>query len=87
MRRLRPAEATFVTLQGECPKAFFFRGRRYAVERAYGPWITGGEWWSPTLWGCEQWDLVALAPDGAILCCCLIRNLPRNEWQIAGLYD
>jgi protein ImuB len=87
MRLLRPAEAAFVTLQGECPKAFFFRERRYAVERAYGPWITGGEWWSPTLWGCEQWDLVAQAHDGATLCCCLIRNLPRNEWQIAGLYD
>jgi protein ImuB len=87
MRRLRPAEATFVTLQGEQPKAFFFRERRYAVERAYGPWLAGGEWWSPTLWGCEQWDLVAQAHDGAVLCCCLIRDLLRNEWQIAGLYD
>jgi protein ImuB len=87
MRRLRPAEATFVTLQSERPKAFFFRDRRYAVEQAYGPWLTGGEWWSPTLWGCEQWDLVAHAHDGAMLCCCLIRDLLRDEWQMAGLYD
>jgi protein ImuB len=87
MRRLRPAETTFVTLQRERPKAFFFRERRYAVERAYGPWLTGGEWWSPTLWGCEQWDLVAHAHDGAMLCCSLIRDLLRDEWQMAGLYD
>lgn len=87
MRRLRPAEATFVTLKDERPKAFFFRERRYAVERAYGPWLTGGEWWSSTLWGCEQWDLVAQAHDGAMLCCCLMRDLLRNEWQMAGLYD
>jgi len=87
MRRLRPAEATFVTLQGERPKAFFFRERRYVVERAYGPWLTGGDWWSSTCWGCEQWDLVAQAHDGAVLCCCLIRDLLRSEWQMAGLYD
>ena len=87
MRRLRPAETTLVTLQGERPKAFFFRERRYAVERAYGPWLTSGEWWSPTLWGCEQWDLVAQTHEGAVLCCCLIRDLLRNEWQMAGLYD
>jgi protein ImuB len=87
MRRLRPAEATFVTLEGARPRAFFFRDRRYAVEQAYGPWLAGGAWWSPTLWGCEQWDLVARTHEGATLCCCLIRDLVRNEWQMAGLYD
>jgi protein ImuB len=87
MRRLRTAEAVFVTVQCEQPKAFVFRDRRYAVERAYGPWLTGGEWWSPTLWGCEQWDLMARAQDGAMLCCCLIRDVLREQWQMVGLYD
>jgi len=87
MRRLRPAEAAFVTVQSERPKAFVFRDRRYTVERAYGPWLTGGEWWNSTLWGCEQWDLVARTPDGAMLCCCLIRDLLREQWQMVGLYD
>jgi len=87
MRRLRPAEAVFVTMQSERPRAFVFRGRRYAVERAYGPWLTGGEWWNSTLWGCEQWDLMARAQDGAMLCCCLIRDVLREEWQMVGLYD
>ncbi len=87
MRRLRPAESVFVTFQGERPGAFFFRQRHYSVEQAYGPWLTGSEWWSVTLWGCEQWDLVARAPDGATLCGCLMRDILRDQWQMAGLYD
>jgi len=87
LRRLRPAEAILVTVQNERPKVCDIGGRRYTVELAYGPWLTGGEWWSPALWGCEQWDLVARTQDGAVLCCCVIRDLQRGQWQIAGLYD
>ena len=87
MRRLRPAETVFVTLQRERPQAFTFRERRYSVERAYGPWQTGGEWWTATLWGCEQWDLAARAQDDTTLCVCLIRDLLRDQWQVVGLYD
>jgi protein ImuB len=87
MRRLRPKEVAFVTVQSERPTSFIFRDRRYIVESAYGPWLTGGEWWNSTLWGCEQWDLVARAQDGALLCCCLIRDLLREQWQMVGSYD
>ena len=87
MRRLRPAESVFVTFEGTRPGAFFFRQRHYFVERAYGPWVTNSEWWSATVWGCEQWDLVARAPDGAALCGCLMRDVLRDQWQMAGLYD
>ncbi len=87
MRRLRPPETVFVTFQGPRPRAFCFRQRRYSVERAYGPWLTNSEWWSATLWGCEQWDLVARAPDGSALCGCLMRDVLRDQWKMAGLYD
>jgi protein ImuB len=87
MRRLRPKEAVFVTVQSERPTSFIFRDRRYIVERAYGPWLTGGEWWNSTLWGREQWDLVARVQDGALLCCDLIRDLLLEQWQMVGLYD
>jgi protein ImuB len=87
MRRLRPPEAAFVTLQGERPKAFLFRNRRYSIERVYGPWATSGEWWSRTLWGCEQWDFIAHAHDGAMFCGCLVRDLLRDQWTMVGLYD
>lgn len=87
MRRLRPAESVSVIFQGARPGAFFFRQRRYSVERAYGPWLTNGEWWKATLWGCEQWDLVARAPNGATLCGCLMRDVLRDQWRMAALYD
>jgi protein ImuB len=87
MRRLRPPETASVTLQNHRPSMFSFREHRYAVERAYGPWLTGGDWWNQTLWGFEQWDLVARAHDGSMICCCMTRDLRQNLWQMAALYD
>ena len=87
MRRLRPAESLTVIFESHHPKAFFFHGQRYAVERANGPWRAEGEWWNATQWRCEQWDLAARAHDGAMLCVCLICDLLRNQWQMIGLYD
>ena len=84
---MRPPETIFVTLQKHQPRSFFFRQQRYAVEQAYGPWVTGGNWWNQSLWEFEQWDLVARAQDGSMLCCCLVRDLIRNLWQMAALYD
>lgn len=87
VRQLRPAESISLTLQSERPKTFVFREQRYIVERAYGPWLTSGEWWNQTLWGWEQWDLVARAHDGTSLCCCVLRDLARDCWEMAVLYD
>ena len=87
MRRLRPAETIPVTVQGQRPTAFVFREKRYVIEHAYGPWLISGDWWQPTLWGQEQWDLVARAQDSSLLCCCLIRNQVENCWQMVALYD
>jgi protein ImuB len=86
-RQLRPPEAASVTLQNARPTIFFFRDRRYTVEHSYGPWTVSGDWWNPTLWGFEQWDLVARAQGGEMLCCCMIRDVMQNRWQMAALYD
>jgi protein ImuB len=87
MRQLRPPEPVSITLRNSQPVMFFYRERRYAVEHVYGPWLAGGEWWNQTLWGLEQWDLVAHAQDGPMLCCCIVRDLMRNQWQMVALYD
>jgi protein ImuB len=87
VRQLRPAENIAVTMQSQRPKAFVFREKRYVVERVYGPWLTGGDWWNPALWCLEQWDLVARAQDSALLSCCLVRDLMQDRWQMAALYD
>jgi protein ImuB len=87
LRQLRPPETTSVRLQGSRPTLFFFRKERYTVEHAYGPWLAEGDWWNQTLWGWEQWDLVARTEDGSLLCCCMMRDLLHDQWQMAALYD
>ena len=78
-------------LEARRPVRFSFRGQRYIVERAYGPWLAGGDWWQPSLWGNEQWDLVARiearTETGDVLCCCAMRDLMLGGWQVAALYD
>ena len=86
-RQLRPAESVTVSLRSKRPETFFFREKRYIVEHAYGPWLTSGDWWNQTLWGLEQWDLVARSHDGAQLCCVLVRDLLDSRWEMAALYD
>jgi protein ImuB len=87
MRKLRPAEDISVTAQSRRPKTFVFRNKRYIVEHLYGPWLISGDWWNPTLWGLEEWDIEARAPDNALLHCCLMRDQVADRWQMAAFYD
>lgn len=87
MRRLRPAEPVRATVQAQRPKAFYFRQKHYIVESSYGPWLISGGWWQPSLWGSEQWDLVARTQDNTLLHCCLVRDHINHCWQMAAFYD
>jgi protein ImuB len=87
MRQLRPPERVSITRRGRQPASFVFRGCRYEVEHAYGPWLAGGDWWRRESWALEQWDLIARSSDGALLCCWLVRELKKESWQVAALYD
>jgi protein ImuB len=87
MRQVRPPDRISMTIQDGKPKSFFFHEQRYTIESAYGPWLSSGDWWKPSLWGYEQWDVVAHAQSGALLCCCIVRDVLRNEWQMVALYD
>jgi protein ImuB len=87
VRQLRPPEIVTVTVHDRQPESFVFREKRYTVERAYGPWSSAGDWWKPTLWSLEQWDLVARGHDDSWLCCCLTRDHTLELWQVEALYD
>jgi protein ImuB len=87
LRQLRPSEAVFVTLKDARPESLRFRTRRYVVEHLYGPWFASGAWWNRDRYGLEQWDLDARCEDGSLLCCCMMRDRVRNQWQMAALYD
>lgn len=51
-----------ITLRDRQPASFVFRGCRYEVEHAYGPWLTEGDWWNHQTWALEQWDLMVSPP-------------------------
>jgi protein ImuB len=87
VRQLRPAEKIVVVVREQRPAEFVFRERRYEVERAYGPWMASGDWWNPTLWGMEQWDLIARGREGGMLCCCVMRDVGQGGWSMVALYD
>jgi protein ImuB len=85
-RQLRPAENITVTLRDGRPETFFFRGMQYVVERAYGPWLASGTWWSLARWKLEQWDIVARAGETR-LCCMIAREATLSRWMLAAFYD
>ncbi len=86
MRQLRPAEKLTVSTRDEQPETFFFRGKRYVVERAYGPWRASGDWWSGSRWKLEQWDFISRSGEER-LCCCAVHDLEQGLWTMEGLYD
>ena len=86
-RQMRPPASISVTLRDKQPETFSFHEKRYTVEHAYGPWLVSGDWWNPTLWSSEQWDLVARSVEGTLLCCCLCRDLVHGTWTLVSLYD
>ena len=87
MRKLCPMDNIALKMRDNCPQTLVFRGRLYKVDNAYGPWLTSGDWWNQSRWTFEQWDLVAHAQEGGLLCCCVIRNPMQACWQMAALYD
>lgn len=81
-----------MTLRERKPVSFFFRGKRYGVERAWGPWFFSGNWWGVECWSIEKWDVVARSEvDGTTICCALARNPLRpatmGDWRMEELYD
>jgi protein ImuB len=87
IRQLRPPYPLSLLLEAGRPKSFFFKNHRCMVEKAYGPWLKGGEWWHEEIWGHEQWDLIANTQKGERLFCCVVRDIMQNAWQMVALYD
>ncbi len=82
LRVLRPAERTTVSIRTGCPSELYFRFRRYEVEKAYGPWLSGGDWWNEAIWGNEQWDVVARTTSNDFLACRLARDFVQDDWRV-----
>ena len=87
LRELRPSEPIMVQLHAGTPSNLRFRNESYRVEAAYGPWVIGTDWWNQEHWGQAQWDLVLADASDTKLRCCIIRDLKKHCWQMAGFYD
>lgn len=86
-RQLRPPEDISVRLNHFRPQEFVFRKHRFVIKQAYGPWASGGEWWSERIWNIEQWDVIAQTTSQPVLYCSLTHDLLSNQWQVTALYD
>lgn len=90
LRRLRPRVPIASQHDGGVPKSFSWRGHRYNVRRAHGPWRRSGQWWTPEVWSREEWDVEAEADTNAEECallCLFTHDLLRREWLVEGFYD
>ncbi|MGH9591368.1 MAG: DNA polymerase Y family protein [Terracidiphilus sp.] len=87
LRRMRPPAPVRVNLRGEKP-AFFRTGQcDYTVSAAYGPWRTGGCWWTTEAWDVEEWDVLADRRDGSAIACLLVHDRVKDQWRLEAFYD
>ena len=65
------------------PVAFRDAQSRYEITAAYGPWRTGGCWWSADAWDAEEWDVLAVKTTAQRSPACspvLVRAMP-GVWR------
>jgi len=87
LRRFRvPVVATVVALDEGRPVRVT-TGRQSLpagrVEQAAGPWRTSGEWWRPSAWDRDEWDVVVAG--GTVYR--LSRDRARGTWVVEGIVD
>jgi protein ImuB len=82
-RLFRPALIATVKLRQGRPAWLAARSVKGAVVAAAGPWRTSGEWWAPTVWARDEWD-VSL-DDGALYR--IYQEMASSCWFVDGVYD
>lgn len=80
LRRFRPARTVQVRLNDQGQPVMLLA---QAVTACAGPWHASGEWWTPTAWSRQEWD-VELS-GGGLFRVYLDRMMGR--WFLEGSYD
>src|SRR5207249_1547550 len=57
LRRFRPTLEATVQLRDGLPIWIAFQGVHGPIATSGGPWHTSGDWWRPTMWDREEWDV------------------------------
>ena len=84
LRMLRPPQMVRVWLTNERPHVFFWRGIRFTVSDAAGPWHVTGSWWDRSHFDCDYWDVVTEQPAYVLR---LQQEHTSQAWNVLGLYD
>ena len=84
LRTLRPSQSIRVWLANERPHIFSWRGMKFKVADAAGPWHASGSWWDRTSFDCNFWDVATEEPAYMLR---LEQQHTANTWNIVGLYD
>jgi len=87
LRRVRPPQRVDVILLNDKPAAVRDRDDHLAVNAAYGPWRTSGNWWCADAWDWEEWDVLAQDGAGESFGCLLVYDRLRKEWHMEALFD
>jgi protein ImuB len=87
LRRMRPPRPIRMHLQCSKPAFFHDREDRYAVQVAYGPWLTSGCWWSDNEWDLEEWDVLATNHLGESIGCLIVHDHLKKQWLLDAMYD
>jgi hypothetical protein len=82
LRLFRPALESTVQLRDGFPIWIAWRGVHGPVATASGPWRTSGDWWRPTTWDREEWDIEVLHVLYRIY-----YDVHLDRWYAQGVYD
>jgi len=82
LRLFRPPFDATVQLRDQIPTWIAFHGRHGSIATASGPWHTSGDWWRPTMWDREEWDV-----EVADMLYRIYYDVHLDRWYAQGVYD
>jgi protein ImuB len=82
LRLFRPPLESTVQLRDTFPVWIAFHGVHGPIAAASGPWRTSGDWWRPTMWDREEWDI-----EVADALYRIYYDVHLDRWYAQGVYD
>jgi protein ImuB len=82
LRIFRPPLEATVQLRNQTPIWIAFHGTHGSIVTTGGPWHTSGDWWRPTMWDREEWDI-----EAADALYRIYYDVHLDRWYVQGVYD
>ena len=82
LRLFRPPLEATVHVRNQTPIWIAFHGTHGSIVTAGGPWHTSGDWWRPTMWDREEWDI-----ETADALYRIYYDVHLDRWYAQGVYD